>query len=605
MNKIDKQCVWFCALFIMAFCLWGMVSVQAAAGLNQTEATICVQQQTKLKLQGTQKKVKWASADKSIAKVSSKGVVTGLQPGTARITAKAGKNSYTCQVTVNATYGANVSAVKIRKQKAVTVYFTQDAAVTFHIQDPAICSAAWGTWSGNEVPLLITPKKKGTTYITCSNNANEETIKIAVTVTSVPVAITDLAVDTSDKGELVCGLNKAKITFQQDRKSAQTILMIVNQDGDVIKSMDLGPVTKKRYTATWDGKTDKGMKYEGSYSVKISADKYVAESKESHICFAKSPFAGGTGSKKQPFLVSTAEQLQDVPAYNGRYFQQSADIDLQSSRISGLFTEKDPFRGSYDGAGYQLSNCYEDTSLFGVIAAEGVLQDIDLQSFRMQLNKEHSAAFLAEKNLGTMKDCHVQDGLLNANVLADVAMLVVENDGIMQDCSVGGYLYGCGNMGGCAVRNKGRMLSCKAAVELHFRAEEGVTTGSALLVGGVVAENTVTAFLTGCKGDQSSLYAEGQIPEPLALYMGGIAGTNSGQIQSCSFLGKFAKNQTENLTGKSYLGMAVGENKGMVLEVSYYATTGRNGIGTGSGRVSDLVEVQNPYEEASSQGNSE
>ena len=165
MNKRYKQCVLFCALFIMAFCAWSVISAEAAVRLNQTEATICVQQKTKLTLKGTDKKVKWQSADEHIAKVSGKGVVTGLRQGTAEITASVGGNTYACSVTVNATYGANLSEVKIRRQKSVKVYFTQDAAVTYKIKNTAVCSAAWGAWSGNEVPLLITPKKKGKTYI--------------------------------------------------------------------------------------------------------------------------------------------------------------------------------------------------------------------------------------------------------------------------------------------------------------------------------------------------------------------------------------------------------------------------------------------------------
>ena len=57
--------------------------------------------------------VKWTSSDKKVAKVSSKGVVTGVKKGKATVTAKLGKKKYSCKVTVNDTYGANTTSISI------------------------------------------------------------------------------------------------------------------------------------------------------------------------------------------------------------------------------------------------------------------------------------------------------------------------------------------------------------------------------------------------------------------------------------------------------------------------------------------------------------
>ncbi len=46
------------------------------------------------------KKVTWSSSDKKVATVSNKGVIKGVKPGKAKITAKVGKETFTCDVTV-------------------------------------------------------------------------------------------------------------------------------------------------------------------------------------------------------------------------------------------------------------------------------------------------------------------------------------------------------------------------------------------------------------------------------------------------------------------------------------------------------------------------
>ena len=69
--------------------------------LNVKKADLTCGFTLKLKLNGNGKgKIKWSSSDKSIAKVSSKGVVTAKKAGKVKITAKKNGKKYTCKVTV-------------------------------------------------------------------------------------------------------------------------------------------------------------------------------------------------------------------------------------------------------------------------------------------------------------------------------------------------------------------------------------------------------------------------------------------------------------------------------------------------------------------------
>lgn len=87
-------------------------------------------------------------------------------------------------------------------------------------------------------------------------------------------------------------------------------------------------------------------------------------------------FSGGTGTKDDPYVISTKEQLkylsgsvnEDV-SWSGVYFVQTADIDLSGEEWRpigwALSAEEDgkktlvgayPFRGNYDGGDYKITN---------------------------------------------------------------------------------------------------------------------------------------------------------------------------------------------------------------------------------------------------------
>ena len=95
----------------------GSETVQAKTKikLNCTKKTIYKGDIFKLKITGTKKKVKWSSSNKTIATVSSKGVVKGIGEGTAKITAKVGKKKYTCKVNVNIIIKLNQTNLKLNE----------------------------------------------------------------------------------------------------------------------------------------------------------------------------------------------------------------------------------------------------------------------------------------------------------------------------------------------------------------------------------------------------------------------------------------------------------------------------------------------------------
>lgn len=104
MKKIILMLVAAIALTIGTAVLAEPFVVQAAAAkLNKTEISMDVGEKIKLKVKNNKKKVKWKSDNSKVARVSKKGNVYALSHGECTITAKVGKKTFTCKVTVKDT----------------------------------------------------------------------------------------------------------------------------------------------------------------------------------------------------------------------------------------------------------------------------------------------------------------------------------------------------------------------------------------------------------------------------------------------------------------------------------------------------------------------
>ncbi len=599
MKKIYRFIV-FCIMLAVSFFADDDTQAQASVRLNQTNATICVGGKTVLEVVGTSKHVKWSTSDKNVAKVGSAGVVTGIRKGVATITAKADSFTCKCRVVVNATYGAAVSDVTIKRETPVMLTFTKNAVVSYKIQDPDICSAGWGSWSGNEIPLNITPKKVGVTYITCTNGANTESVRIRVRVKKVPVNITNFYAAASDGGDLICGENTAKITFRQDRASKNTVLYLISRSGEIIRTQQIGPVpARKNYSVSWNGKDDKGARYEGEFRLKVVADGYTTRNWHYYQCYAKSPFLRGTGTRENPYEVARPEHLERMADFPDKHFIQVQDIDLRSEIISNIFSAEHPFMGSYNAkpqeSVFRILNYNGNTSLFGVIGVEGELNYATVLDARITGTGQKRSAVMAEINQGLLMNCAVEQAVIYSASATDAALMTVENSGVIDRCRAHGTIYTYGCMAGGAVYNEQRMIRTKVEADLNLTAGE-ISSSEELYVGGVAVVNGQAAFIDACESN-SSIQAAGTLQTPARLYMGGIVGKNAGQVRDGSSLALFPLEYTTDLIGEAQGGMIAGENNGMITGVTYYETVGRKSSATGSGREESLHPLENHNEE--------
>lgn len=171
MKMIKKLLVMLLAVVMVI----GMLPVQAEAAtvkLNKTSTTVYVGSSTTLKLSGTKSGIKWTSSKKSVATVNSKGRVTAKKSGTATITAKVGKKSYKCKVTVKNPY-LNSTKKTLTAGKSYTLKITGTTAKSWTSSKKSVATV--------NSKGKVTAKKSGTATITCKGK-NGKTYICRVTV---------------------------------------------------------------------------------------------------------------------------------------------------------------------------------------------------------------------------------------------------------------------------------------------------------------------------------------------------------------------------------------------------------------------------------------
>ena len=111
-------------------------------------------------------------------------------------------------------------------------------------------------------------------------------------------------------------------------------------------------------------------------------------------------FASGTGTKDDPFLIKTVEQLKAFAAsvnggttYKDQYVRLEADLDISGSQWTPIGGETADFCGDFDGSGYAISGLtigqakepadLEYVGLFGSIGANGAVRNLGVADVKI------------------------------------------------------------------------------------------------------------------------------------------------------------------------------------------------------------------------------
>ena len=169
MKKIKKICIIIFTVMIFAVSI-PSTNASAKVAISKSKQTLYVGQSLKLSVTGTKSSVKWSTSDKRVATVS-KGNVLAKKAGTAKITAKIGKKSYVCKVTVKNLSLTNTNLV---------LYEGNTKAIKL---TGAYKKVSWST-SNNSIATVsngkIVAKKVGTAVINAKHNGKTYSCKVTV-----------------------------------------------------------------------------------------------------------------------------------------------------------------------------------------------------------------------------------------------------------------------------------------------------------------------------------------------------------------------------------------------------------------------------------------
>lgn len=315
----------------------------------------------------------------------------------------------------------------------------------------------------------------------------------------------------------------------------------------------------------------------------------IVGSKGSTEVIPKTPTSGavttpgglsGSGSKSDPYVISTAEQLDQVREYSGEgiFFALKNDISItadlatgtafdetsKSNWSDGNFTpigsKAEPFAGYFDGKGYSIKgleiegqvrisgdvSMANNAGLFSCIGEKAVIENIVIEDAKIT-GKSNTGA-IAGYNAGIIENCTVEkdvevngdnqtggiagssDGILKGNVnKGDVTGTGVYTGGIagmasnigviLVDCTNKGTITGADHTGGIVGMITGSGPATMADCTNSGEVES--ETANAGGIAGIVNYKGISVENCRNTGDITSKTS------------GGIAAYNKGQIDSC------------------------------------------------------------------------
>lgn len=199
-------------------------------------------------------KVTWASKDKSVAKVSSKGNITGVKAGTAVITAKYNGHTYYCTVTCkNPTFRYSKKTIAVGEKFLQKLLDASGKEISYN-------DITWKSADKNIASIsskgTVTGKKAGTVKISATYKG--KTYSFTVTVEKAPIVVPTTIDEIVKLSNSALDNTKQQKNFTITEKEPDLTMNILIDGQDSSTKLDLGSsVRTTKYTFT-NGKTKYG-----------------------------------------------------------------------------------------------------------------------------------------------------------------------------------------------------------------------------------------------------------------------------------------------------------------------------------------------------------
>ncbi len=296
-----------------------------------------------------------------------------------------------------------------------------------------------------------------------------------IIATVLPSTATDKTViyNVEDEGVVTCDSNGTLTPVA----SGVTVVMVTSGDGHSVMAAVV-TVFEDTYSQTWDGT-------------------------------AETSFAGGDGTKVNPYIIETPGQLAKLAndvnggnSYEGCYFVQRISIRLNDttfedwrSRLSHInnwtpigVDSEHVFRGNYDGGGFSINGINIDKEsgvggLFGY-TEDGVIQNINIKHSYIKAGEFTGS--VVGYNKSKIQRCTTEASVVGTNYVGGIAGYSSE---IIEFCQNNGTLSGDKFIGGITGYADRYILNCS---------NTGAVQGKEC-IGGICGKNA--AVIENCFND--------------------------------------------------------------------------------------------------------
>ena len=258
-------------------------------------------------------------------------------------------------------------------------------------------------------------------------------------------------------------------------------------------------------------------------------------------------FQGGGNTAEDPYLIRNvndlkllAEKVNNGTNYAGKYFKQTANIDLSNeTNWTPIGQSNNPFKGTFDGDGHQITNLKitggSGAGLFGYTKG-AVIKNCNVTG---EVNgSNYSGGIVGYANDNThILNCSFQGNVEGTGAYVGGIVGNTSSGCEVSGCFVTGKVEGSESVGGIAGWGAGKIKNCYALADV---------TAAGNSAGGIAGYAfDVTITIENC-------YYSGNVSAKNYNYAGGIAGTAlGGTIQNCVSL-------AESVTGGDLVNRIVG-----------------------------------------------
>lgn len=297
----------------------------------------------------------------------------------------------------------------------------------------------------------------------------------------------------------------------------------------------------------------------------------------------ESEFAGGAGTSADPWIIQTANQLNNVRNYLGKenkdkHFKLNADINLgvspwnEGEGWKPIGDESERFLGNLLGDNHKIIGMTIDRPEEGYIGLFGFIEDATLQDIVIQGHQIKGKEFLGAL-AGYMKEGEVIEVHVEGNVISEdssgrnIAGLIGYNErGLICSSSARGNVTGKSfNVAGLVGENRGVIKdSYSTDMTVIGDSSSGGLVGRsypyASYESGITTWDETTGIIENCYTTSSVIVNSNR-------RVGGLLGDNSGGYDGNEINGKVIKSYSNaNVTGLSRVGGLIGANSGIVKE---------------------------------------